>query len=115
MTQPAYVTEVGDKPRASSFARLQAETGMKLTNLRHEMVDLEAEFDRQLLRLLDGTRTHAEIREALAEAVAAGALVISQDGAIVEDRAKVIELFAGAVERQLKELAQNALLSRSDV
>jgi methyltransferase-like protein len=110
-TTPApYVTVISEKPLASPYARHQAETSMRITSLRHEQVELEAEFDRQLLRLLDGRRTHDEIRDALAEAVAAGDLVISQDGTVVQDQVKIRELFSSAVERQLSELAKNALL-----
>jgi hypothetical protein len=43
------------RPVASALARLQAERGLPLTNLRHGRVILD-EFSLRLLRLLDGTR-----------------------------------------------------------
>ncbi|HSS71109.1 MAG TPA: class I SAM-dependent methyltransferase [Casimicrobiaceae bacterium] len=52
-----FVVEPGDQPRASAFARLHATRGARVTNLRHESVDLD-EDARRLLDLLDGTRPH---------------------------------------------------------
>ena len=52
-----YTVEVGQQPEASKVARLQAARGPQVTNLRHENVTLTEEA-RQLLTLLDGTRTH---------------------------------------------------------
>jgi hypothetical protein len=52
---PRFTLETGARPVASAWARLQAEAGPEVTNLRHERIDLEAQ-QRQLLRRLDGTR-----------------------------------------------------------
>ncbi|HTR59509.1 MAG TPA: class I SAM-dependent methyltransferase [Casimicrobiaceae bacterium] len=55
-----FVVEPGDQPRASAFARLHATRGARVTNLRHEAVDLD-EDARRLLNLLDGTRSHEKL------------------------------------------------------
>ena len=72
------------KPVASPLARLQAERGAPITNLRHQPVLID-EFGSRLLRLLDGTRD----RDALVAALAVA---------------------AGTVEEQLSKLARDALI-----
>ncbi|MCC6382994.1 MAG: methyltransferase regulatory domain-containing protein [Dehalococcoidia bacterium] len=68
-TGPVHTLErPGERPLASPLARLQAARGTILTTLRHEPVAVEDEAGRRMLRLLDGTRTRAEIVEALTAA-----------------------------------------------
>ena len=55
-----------DQPLASSWARYQAESGESVTNLRHTSIELDR-FQRDLLKLLDGTRTRALISAQLAK------------------------------------------------
>ena len=52
---PRFSLEAGPRPRASPWARLEAEAGADVTNLRHERINLDP-LQRQLLRQLDGTR-----------------------------------------------------------
>jgi methyltransferase-like protein/cyclopropane fatty-acyl-phospholipid synthase-like methyltransferase len=52
---PPMTLALSTRPVASALARLQAERGLPLTNLRHGRVILD-EFSLRLLRLLDGTR-----------------------------------------------------------
>jgi SAM-dependent methyltransferase len=65
---PAYATEPGPRPRASSVARLQAGSGIDLTSLRHDNVRMEEPAARRLLSLLDGTRDRDAILAGLASA-----------------------------------------------
>ena len=58
--------QVQERPIASPLARLQAATGEQVTDLRHGSSDL-SELDRTILRLLDGTRDRADLREELAK------------------------------------------------
>jgi SAM-dependent methyltransferase len=53
---PALVAGVSAMPRASRIARLQAQSRTRVTNLRHESVNLADPFAHRLLPLLDGTR-----------------------------------------------------------
>ena len=57
--------EVTEMPRASSLARLQARDSRVVSSLCHRTVELD-EIGRELLLLLDGSRNHAAIAEALA-------------------------------------------------
>jgi SAM-dependent methyltransferase len=62
----------GERPRASGLARLQAAGGALVTNLCHVPVQLD-EPARQLLLLLDGTRTPETLARRLAALPGAGA------------------------------------------
>jgi methyltransferase-like protein/trans-aconitate methyltransferase len=55
---PPMAFGAADPPLASPWARHQAESGESVTNLRHTTVKLDP-FQRELLKLLDGTRTRA--------------------------------------------------------
>jgi SAM-dependent methyltransferase len=63
---PSFVVELSEKPVASPLARLQAQAGNTVTNLRHEAGQLN-EFGRHVVRYLDGAHDRAAIVKALAE------------------------------------------------
>jgi methyltransferase-like protein len=50
-----------EKPVASRLARLQATNGTDVVSMRHNVVDLDDPLARTVLRLLDGTKTRADI------------------------------------------------------
>ncbi len=56
---------VTERPRASRLARYQASSADSVTSACHIPVELDV-IARQLIRLLDGTRTHEEIARELA-------------------------------------------------
>jgi hypothetical protein len=58
---PAFVTEVSARPVASPLARAQVELRSGVTNLRHGSIEVEDEAARQLLLLLDGTRSREQL------------------------------------------------------
>lgn len=60
LTPPRFALELGERPLASPLARLQARTQEQVANLRHQIAELSPQ-ERQLLALLDGTRTLAEL------------------------------------------------------
>ncbi len=104
-----FTLEVGPKPRASPWARLQAETGPNVTNLRHESVRL-GPLQSYLLRLLDGTRDRAALLAALKPLVASGELDARQDDQVITDPQKNLELLAASLDDKLEGLARSALL-----
>lgn len=106
---PHFVVEITERPEASALARLQALASDQVTSLRHEIVSL-GEFERHLLRLLDGVRDRSAIVAGLAELVGKGILAVQQDGVAIQDAERTRELLSQAVDRQLPELARNALL-----
>jgi len=93
---PEFTLQSGERPLASPLARLQAESGLHVTNLRHEIVNLD-EFNRQLIRLVDGSRDRAALLEALNGLVAEGVLVAEQHGQPVKNPAALCELLSQAL------------------
>ena len=99
------------RPVASPLARLQAEQGPTVTNLRHEPVKLNELF-RRMLPLLDGTRD--------VEALVAGVVRLAQEGKIgvrekdngpeVTDPVMQERILRHLVVTGLPDLAQVALL-----
>lgn len=64
--EPTLCVEPGDRPRCSHLARLQAERGEVVTNLRHAPVHLADRATRLLLPLIDGTRDRRSLATELA-------------------------------------------------
>lgn len=60
-TPPRVTASPGEKPRAFDLARLQAASGAEVTSLVGKSANIEDSFTRQVLRLLDGSRTRADI------------------------------------------------------
>ncbi len=108
---PRFAAEVSERPAASPLARLQAEKGNQVTNLRHELMTLQ-EFDRQLLRLLDGQRDRPALVEAMTGLAEEGVLVVQDGGRLVRDAGRLRELMGRAADQQLPALARAALLVR---
>jgi hypothetical protein len=107
---PRFTPEVTERPVASSLARLQAEAGGTVTNLRHEVVRL-GEAERQALRLLDGGRDRAGLHAGLLDLVARGVLVVKENGQpVVADLARVSDLVNTILSNTLSRLAREALL-----
>jgi methyltransferase-like protein len=93
-------------------ARFQAQTSPIVTNMRHERVTLDG-FNRYLLLQLDGTRDRAALLQRFLEGpVADGVLKVQRDGQPVKKPAAVERLLEEALERNLRGLAQTALLVR---
>jgi SAM-dependent methyltransferase len=61
---PCFTIEVSERPRAFALARLQAQTGTRVTTLRLGTVELQDDMVRRLLLLLDGSR---DLKRILAE------------------------------------------------
>jgi methyltransferase-like protein len=110
--QPSkFVAEPSERPEAWPLARLQAAAQSRVTNLRHESMYL-GEFERHLLRLLDGAHTRKQMAAQLTELVTQGELTVEKDGQPVLDAAQVRDMVAQAVETQLQTIARSALLVR---
>ena len=110
---PRYTLEVNRqaRPVASPWARLQAEAGPSVTNLRHERIRL-GPLQAYLLRQLDGTRDYAALEADLEAQVRAGALTARQDDQVITDPQKNLELLTTTLEAKLGGLARAALLMR---
>ncbi|MEK7403942.1 MAG: class I SAM-dependent methyltransferase [Acidobacteriota bacterium] len=69
VSPPRLAARAGERPVSSPLARLQAREQDVVTTLRHTMVRLEGERERQLLLLLDGSRDRAALLNELAAPV----------------------------------------------
>ena len=107
---PAFVVAVSERPTASPWARQMAASEPKVTNLRHERVELDP-LAQYLLPFVDGTRTAEELLELLlAGPVASGKLVAQQNDQPVTDPAAVRAVLAGELQDSLRWLGRAALL-----
>lgn len=72
VSEPPFTTDISERPRASPLARAQAAAGEEVVvSMRHHLVALEP-FEQQLVPLLDGTTTRAQLQERLSERTPAG-------------------------------------------
>ncbi|HWN93882.1 MAG TPA: class I SAM-dependent methyltransferase [Methylomirabilota bacterium] len=66
-----FSVEISALPKASPLARLQIESSDTVATLRHTTMKLDGALSRELLKLLDGTRSRSVILEKLVDFVAA--------------------------------------------
>lgn len=101
----------GERPRASRLAQREAREKAVVTNLKHQLVQLEPTA-RALLHLCDGSRDQEDLVAALVAALDADELELrGPDGQPVRDAAKAREIAAEAVPATLATLNRLALLS----
>jgi methyltransferase-like protein len=103
------VREAGERPATTPLARHQARSAVPVTNLRHESFDLPR-FDRHLLALLDGSRTHGELVSALDRLVTEGTLAIRGSDPGQTDAASRRAIVAESLRQGLARLAAEAFL-----
>jgi methyltransferase-like protein/predicted O-methyltransferase YrrM len=109
-TRPLSVAAaVPEKPITSAVARRQAERGEVVTTARHESFQAP-DFEREVLRHLDGTRDHPAIASKLMERVKEGILKVAQDGKPVTDPTASEPLVAAALGDVLTRLWWYSLL-----
>jgi len=106
--EPEFVTEISDRPKASDLAREQAKRSGRVTNQRHEIVNLD-EFSRRTLQLMDGTRDRAALLDAMSKLVADGTLMVEQEGQKVAGGDPLMKILGDAVDRCLARFTKAAL------
>ncbi|WP_425614582.1 methyltransferase regulatory domain-containing protein [Anatilimnocola sp. NA78] len=106
---PQVSYHISEQPALSRLARLQATQPGGITNLLHEVVQL-GDFERQVAKLLDGTRDRAAIVDTLAQLVANKTLVVHEKGKPVADIDQVRVILGKVLEDALPSLARKNLL-----
>lgn len=106
---PRIATEVQARPIGSPLARYQAGQGKRITNLRHEMVEL-SELGRQVLIRLDGTQERDHLFRALSDLVRSQGLRLEKNGQLIQDPHQVGEQLGIALDQTLTLLARSACL-----
>ncbi|TWT39385.1 methyltransferase regulatory domain-containing protein [Blastopirellula retiformator] len=106
-----FTKEVTVKPKVPGVARIQAASTDRLTNARHETIRLD-DLTRHIAILIDGEKTHHEIRDGLKVMLQDGTLTMRKDGeAMSAPQGDVMERIAAeAVAKALVRLSQAALL-----
>jgi methyltransferase-like protein len=107
--EPEFVTEITERPRSSDLARAQAKRGGRVTNQRHEIVNLD-EFSRRTIQLLDGTRDRNALLDAMSKLVADGTLMVEQEGKSVAGGDPLKQILGDAVDRCLNRFTKAALM-----
>jgi SAM-dependent methyltransferase len=97
---PKPASAISQKPAAYEYARRQAEGCLSVTNLWHELIELD-ELTRDVLVLLDGSRDLEELRDKLRTLISDKGYTSKQPGEIN------VEL---VLEQTLNNLAKAALL-----
>jgi methyltransferase-like protein len=105
---PVY-PKVSDRPRTTPLARRQASTGRAATNLKHELGTL-GEFERHILRHLDGEHDKARLTDILVDMVTTGVLNAHKDGQKVTDPVEVRKLIGPALDEALNRFANFSFL-----
>jgi SAM-dependent methyltransferase len=95
---PSFTVDTGGTPLSSPWARIQAESAQRVTNLRQEPIKLDG-FELHLLRLLDGTRDRPALVDALQRALDAGEIHMPDESTLEE-----------VLDRKLERIARSALL-----
>jgi len=115
LTPVLFTTKIGKMPATTALARLEAQRGYKITNLRGESIVLD-ELHRQTVRQLDGKRDLAQVADALLASLQKGDLMLQRDSdkSTVTESAEMRKLLGPALDKVLANLAKKALLARAD-
>jgi methyltransferase-like protein len=100
---PALTIEISEKPIGSPFARFQAKGGARVTNLRHERVDLDA-VSHIVLQCLNGQHDRESLVDVLMTLLEKGAIRLTGAGKLTHEQ------LLDEVERSLRWLAGVGLL-----
>jgi len=106
---PPLALHPGEKPCTTRVARVQATRGTHVTSVLHETQHLER-GPLHILQVLDGTRSHDEIVEALADFVEAGRLELSHDGRPLTAREEMRGPLQTVLRDVLPQFARRGLL-----
>jgi methyltransferase-like protein len=111
VAQPRLTLTPSARPVASPLARLQAEHGPTVTNLRHEPVKLN-ELPRRMLPLLDGTRDVEALIVSVVHLAQEGKIGVRErdNGPEVTDPVVLEKILRHLVVESLPDFAQVALL-----
>lgn len=108
--EPSYTTTASERPLASGVARFQVQKGLaKVTNLRHEMLDLEP-MSVFLLPYLNGENDWNALLTIMCELVQKGVLTLTNEEGQVTDAEAIHKILTHELEKSLRWLGRMALL-----
>jgi methyltransferase-like protein len=97
-------SKISNRPQATKWARVQALANKYVTNQKHEFIRID-DAQRQIIPMLDGTRTLADIISEVSVLISTGLLKVSIKGNIDSK-----EIPKTVVAQVLMQLAQNSIL-----
>lgn len=104
-----YPQQATERPLASPLAKLMAERGKSVTNLRHETVQI-SDLHRHLLRELDGQCDRGMLCDRLHDRLDAGEIVIQREAGPLGRDEESRQFLEELISRQLDSLAMQGLL-----
>lgn len=108
-SKPPFRSEISERPEATPLARLQAERGGSVTNLRHRTIELN-DMHRFVLARLDGQRDRKALVADLESAIGGGAAeIVNEEGQALAP-SEVASFLEGTLEEVLGGLTKQALL-----
>jgi methyltransferase-like protein/predicted O-methyltransferase YrrM len=105
-----FVTDLSERPTASSLARLQLRKGISISTLRHEHLRIEDSLSRQLILLLDGTRDRAALLKHLGELANSSAVGVNHNSKTARDVRQISSGLRDGLDTNLASLARLAVL-----
>lgn len=109
--EPPFPVVASDKPEALPMARIAAESTQVVPTFRLRQATL-SEFDRLVIRNLNGQRTRSEIVDKLLEAVLAGKFTIQQNGVPLKDAETIRPILERSLGPSLDRMIGGGLLVR---
>jgi hypothetical protein len=108
--RPDLVTVAGERPSASRLARAQLRHGTVVTNQLHVNIEIKDALGQNLIQLLDGTRTRAELAEEIASRIRSGAIKLDAGGGELLPMEAILDSLPAGLEKSLEGLAASAML-----
>ncbi len=109
--EPKIPDEASDHPETLSIVRVAAELSASVPSMRHRQVTV-SEFDRLVLRQLDGKNSHSEIVDRLVTAVTQGTFAIHESGIPLRDPLVIRPILERSLAPSLQRLNRAGLLVR---
>lgn len=106
---PRLTAQISANPQASLIARWQADHMRKVTNMRHERVELD-DMARSLLRYLDGRTDRKQLLAIMNRDYEDGRFVMPTDESENKSTAKVRNMMVDEVDSRLRFFAKASLL-----
>jgi methyltransferase-like protein len=107
--QAEIVTNVSDKPKASTLATYQVTKSNQVVNQRHELVELDT-IGKELVLVLDGSRDKKELLKYIKQRSVEGVIKHDLDGQGAANTEPKKDNLTKVLDHTLEKLAQAALL-----
>ena len=110
MHRPPFITEPGERPRASALAQLQLSYGDRVTTMLHQVAHMQDPLGRELLRLMDGTRDRAALKAGLDKVISNSETPTRRPGELRDDEAAAEAVSLEKLEENIGSLARLGLV-----